>query len=410
MKALTRYILIALALLAFSIFNLPFSPAHAQGTAFTYQGRLNNGSGPANGYYDLQFILFTTNQFGFPAVPILTNSPVPVNNGLFTTTLNFGSGVFTGTNYWLDISVRTNGNGAFTGLTPRQPITPAPYAIIAETAETVNNLPGLTVQQNAAGAPNVILGSSVNFVASGVIGATVAGGVFNVASGDFSVAGGGTNNLAGGYGSVVGGGSGNHATNNFATVPGGKNNLATGQCSFAAGQNAHATNDNSFVWCDGNPIPITSIANASVTFNASGGYRFFTGSGAGAQLPANGTSWTTISDRNAKKNFQVVDTLAVLEKLAMIPMQQWNYKWEKDTDVPNIGPMAQDFKHAFYPGRDDKGISTLEFDGVELAAIQGLNRKLEEQNSQLNKKDVEIQELKQRLEILEKIVLNQKSN
>jgi len=32
--------------------------------------------------------------------------------------------------------------------------------------------------------------------------------------------------------------------------------------------------------------------------------------------------------------------------------------------------MAQDFKAAFYPGRDHKSISTLEFDGVELAAIQ----------------------------------------
>ena len=119
MKALTRYVLVALALLAFSIFNLPFSPAHGQGTAFTYQGRLNNGSGPANGYYGLQFILFTTNRSGFPAVPISTNSPVPVNNGLFTTTLNLAAVYFTGTNYWLDISVRTSGNGAFTGLTCR---------------------------------------------------------------------------------------------------------------------------------------------------------------------------------------------------------------------------------------------------------------------------------------------------
>ena len=81
----------------------------------------------------------------------------------------------------------------------------------------------------------------------------------------------------------------------------------------------------------------------------------------------------------------------VLDKLAAIPIQQWNYKWEKDGDAPNIGPMAQDFKRAFFPGRDDKGISTLEFDGVELAAIQGLNRKLE---AQMKDKDAEIQSLK----------------
>jgi hypothetical protein len=92
-----------------------------------------------------------------------------------------------------------------------------------------------------------------------------------------------------------------------------------------------------------------------------------------------------------------VDCQAVLEKLAAIPIQQWNYKWEKDSDVPNIGPMAQDFKHAFYPGRDDKGIGTLEFDGVELAAIQGLNQKL-------NEKDAEIQDLKQSVADLKKLV------
>jgi trimeric autotransporter adhesin len=72
-----------------------------------------------------------------------------------------------------------------------------------------------------------------------------------------------------------------------------------------------------------------------------------------------------------------VDGEAVLEKLVTIPVEKWNYKWEPDTNPPHIGPMAQDFKGAFYPGRDDKSISTLEFDGVELAAIQGLNKKVE---------------------------------
>ena len=104
-----------------------------------------------------------------------------------------------------------------------------------------------------------------------------------------------------------------------------------------------------------------------------------------------------VSDRNAKKNFQSVDTMAVLEKLAAIPIERWNYQWEKDGDVPHLGPMAQDFKGAFYPGRDDKTISMLEFDGVALAALQGLNQKLEE-------KDVEIQALKQSVAELKQLV------
>src|SRR5438045_2779926 len=81
--------------------------------------------------------------------------------------------------------------------------------------------------------------------------------------------------------------------------------------------------------------------------------------------------------RWAKKNFAPVDGEAVLERLAGVPVQQWNYKAEADDAVPHLGPMAQAFKAAFYPGRDDKVITTLEFDGVELAALQGLNQKLE---------------------------------
>jgi cell division protein FtsB len=51
----------------------------------------------------------------------------------------------------------------------------------------------------------------------------------------------------------------------------------------------------------------------------------------------------------------------------------------------------------FYPGRDDKSITTLEYDGVEPAAIQGLNRKLEEIRA-------ENVELKARLEKLEQLL------
>ncbi|MBI4325198.1 MAG: tail fiber domain-containing protein [Chloroflexi bacterium] len=225
--------------------------------------------------------------------------------------------------------------------------------------------------------------------------ATVGGGFQNTASSSDATVAGGSANTASGGGATVGGGINNKATGDLATVPGGQNNIAGGMWSFAAGSSARALHQGAFVWSDSSN-PTDSTANDSVTFRASGGYRLFTGSGtSGAQLPAGATSWTTLSDRNAKKNFQPVNALTVLDKLANIPIQQWNYKWENDTDVPNIGPMAQDFKKAFYPGRDDKAISTLEFDGVELAAIQGLNQKLKE-------KDAEIQALQRRLERLER--------
>ena len=121
------------------------------------------------------------------------------------------------------------------------------------------------------------------------------------------------------------------------------------------------------------------------------------------------TSWGTLSDRNAKKNFAPVNNEAVLEKLSRVPVQQWNYKWESDGSTAHLGPMAQDFKAAFYPGTDDKSITTLEYDGVELAAIKGLNQKLEETMKQ---KDAEILALKQSVAELKEILthLTQRPN
>jgi hypothetical protein len=108
------------------------------------------------------------------------------------------------------------------------------------------------------------------------------------------------------------------------------------------------------------------------------------------------TAWAAISDRDAKKNFQALKGKEILEKLATLPIQRWNYKWESDHDVPHIGPVAQDFKAAFYPGRDDRTITTLEFDGVALAAIQGLNQKVEE----LKRQNQQLQQRLQKLEAL----------
>lgn len=250
--------------------------------------------------------------------------------------------------------------------------------------------------------------------------AMLGGGTNNTASGDYSTLSGGWNNTASGEVASVGGGANNTAGGSYATVPGGFQNTASGDFSFAAGAMAQAAHNGSFVWADDHVPSFSSTANNQFSARTLGGVRFVTaidGSGnptAGVKLNSGDTAWSSISDRNAKKNFQPVDTIAVLNKLAAIPVQQWNYKWEKDTDVPNLGPMAQDFKAAFYPGRDDKSISTLEFDGVELAAIQGLNEKVEngkqKAETQMEKLEAENAELKQRLEALEKVVLNQKSN
>ena len=66
--------------------------------------------------------------------------------------------------------------------------------------------------------------------------------------------------------------------------------------------------------------------------------------------------------------------------------------------------MAQDFYAAFAIGPDDKHIATVDADGVALAAIQGLNQKVEEQGAALKSKDARIAELEQRLSAIEALL------
>jgi hypothetical protein len=127
--------LAALALLITAL-NFQLSNLFAQGTAFTYQAQLADGGNPANGFYDFQFRVFNTaptntgTSLGSPN-PITTNA-VPVSNGLFSVTLDFGNNPFaSGAPCWLDIAVRSNATGSFYTLSPRQALTPTLYGVTA---------------------------------------------------------------------------------------------------------------------------------------------------------------------------------------------------------------------------------------------------------------------------------------
>lgn len=109
------------------ILNLQPSPACGQGTAFTYQGRLDAGGAAASGSYDFRFRL-SSDPLGnaYVGSPVLTNA-VPVSNGLFVVALDFGD-IFTGADYWLQVEVKTNGAAGYTMLSPLHRLLPAPYA------------------------------------------------------------------------------------------------------------------------------------------------------------------------------------------------------------------------------------------------------------------------------------------
>ncbi len=152
-------------LLSVTLFILLLSAAQSApfGTGITYQGRLNDGGNPANGNYDFQFLLFDAAEGGSQVPFVMVSPNVGVTNGLFTTGFDFGTNVFNGTLYWLEVGVRPAGNGgSFTFLTPRQPLTPAPNALfsanaaLATTATTASGVAASAVspaQLNTPGAP-----------------------------------------------------------------------------------------------------------------------------------------------------------------------------------------------------------------------------------------------------------------
>jgi len=276
----------------------------------------------------------------------------------------------------------------------------------------------LGVNANASGNDSIALGyaSTASGSASTALGVdTTASGGGSTALGYVSTASGTQSTALGFYATASGFDS--TALGFYATASGqystalGVDTTASGNYATAMGYSSQATNVGCLVWSDESTYPgASSTTDNSLTFRAVGGYRLFSNSGmsAGVSLAPGGTAWATISDQNAKKNFAPVNGEEVLNKLAAVPVEQWNYKWEKDSDVPNIGPMAQAFKKAFYPGRDDKSITTLEFDGVELAAIQGLNEKVEGRSQkaegQIEELKAENAELKARLEKLEQLM------
>ena len=95
-------------------------------STFTYQGQLKNGGTAVNGSCQMAFRLYDAVSSGSSIGSPITTT-VTVANGLFTVGLNFGSSAFDGSGRWLDIQV--NCDSGFTPLTPRQALTPAPYAL-----------------------------------------------------------------------------------------------------------------------------------------------------------------------------------------------------------------------------------------------------------------------------------------
>jgi len=138
---------------------------------------------------------------------------------------------------------------------------------------------------------------------------------------------------------------------------------------------------------------------------APGGVRFLTGTNdvAGIRLTPDG-AWSTLSDRNAKTRITAIDPQELLQKVAALPVTAWQYK--HDPNRRYLGPMAQDFHEAFGLGHDDKHLSTLDTDGVTLAALKGLIAEWQKRQDRSAAQARRLQELEAELERLQKLVPN----
>jgi hypothetical protein len=270
-------------------------PQALAGTGFTYQGQLKNANGPVTGVCDFEFSLWDAESAGAQVGATQSIAAVNVNGGLFTVQLNgagqFGASAFNGQGRWVQVAVKCASDPAYITLSPRQPLTPAPYALA---------MPGLRTEQNAT-SPNIIGGADGNAVTSGAVGASLNGGgassFFQSITDDYGTVGGGRGNTAGNSGgatndavaATVGGGEGNTATGSYATIPGGLSNSA-GAFSMAAGRRAKAVNTGSFVWADSTNADFTSTADNQFSIRAANGM-FIANDAGGAKVVPVGTRY-----------------------------------------------------------------------------------------------------------------------
>ena len=188
-NSFTGRLFIRLACLSLFVFAVAVV-ASAQNPAFSYQGRLTDGPGPANGTYNMQFSLFDSLAAGSQVGSTITNTNVSVVNGIFTVTLDFSPATpfSTGAPRFLQTAVKKPADALYTPLTPRQEVVSVPYATFANGALSASNL----IVPRASG---VNPGSVLSVIAGGSAAAStdIAGGNLVLGGGIGTGLGGGGN-------------------------------------------------------------------------------------------------------------------------------------------------------------------------------------------------------------------------
>ncbi len=211
---------------------------------------------------------------------------------------------------------------------------------------------------------------------------TIASGNFSTSMGDSTIAS-GLNSTALGYNAEASG-LNSTAIGDYA--------WASGNNSTALGNSAISRSPGSFVYGDASTYhELISLVDNQFMVRAAGGYVFYTNSGMnlGARLDAGQSAWSVISDSTKKENFIPVNGEDVLNKISKFNLRSWNYKGQNPKLYRHYGPMAQEFFKAF--GQDkigtignDTTINSADFAGINLIAIQALEKRTEELNKAIN--------------------------
>ncbi len=161
--------ILQLIFVSFLFAVLTAGTALAQGTGFNFQGRLNDGTNPANGSYDLQFRLYDAIAGGTQIGAVVARPNTTLINGVFSVTLDFGAAAFNNPNsVFIEISVKPNGSpNAFTILGPRQQLTIVPFAVRAANAMNADNAVNAQNSVNATNATTAANSLSLGGVAAG---------------------------------------------------------------------------------------------------------------------------------------------------------------------------------------------------------------------------------------------------
>lgn len=336
--------------------------------------------------------------------------------GILSGRENHNSGIYSGIVVGWRNEIRSTAGHGFIGGGFENTLTDKAYATIAGGYRNyVSGQRGAIlggVNNVVAGLASVVVGGDSNKVFAEQAG--ILGGLDNEVHGLRSSISGGRNNYIGpdqsgflGWYSHIGNGLNDTIAGGYSCIPGGRDCYVGGQYSFATGRTARVVHNGSFVFADNNSLPFETTVENQFRIRARGGAEFVTAinsSGAataGVSLAAGSGSWSSLSDRNAKENFQALDVRSILKKVAALELSNWNYKTQAD-DVRHMGPMAQDFHAAFGLGEANTRINTVDADGVALAAIQGLYEEMQEKNQLLEE---ELSSLKAEMKTLRELVL-----